>query len=98
MVRSPPAKGQSATRFAGARHCLVIRTRSWPRGRIVLEDETQPITAAMTPEQLNQIAEAVRNNLLIHLDREVDRAMGQLGITDEISDDEWQSLVDLILG
>jgi hypothetical protein len=25
-------------------------------------------------------------------------AMGQLGITDEISDDEWQSLVHLILG
>jgi len=98
MVRSPPAKRQSATRFAGAKHCLVIRRRSRPRGRIVLEDGTQPITAAMPPEQLNQIAEAVRNNLLNHLDREVDRAMGQLGITDEISDDEWQSLVDLILG
>ena len=51
----------------------------------------------MTPEQLDQIAETVRSNLLNHLDSEVDRAMGQLGITDEISDDEWQSLVDLIL-
>ncbi len=40
----------------------------------------------------------MRNNLLNHLDREVDHAMRQLGITDEISDDEWQSLVDQILG
>lgn len=52
----------------------------------------------MTPEQLDQIAETVRNNLLNCLDREVDNAMCQLGITDELSDDEWQSLVDLILG
>ena len=56
------------------------------------------ITAAMTTEQLDQIAETVRNNLLNRLDREVDDAMRQLGITDEISDDEWQSLVDQILG
>lgn len=35
----------------------------------------------MPPEQLDQIAEIVRNNLLNHLDREI----------------EWQSLVDLIL-
>lgn len=55
------------------------------------------ITVAMTPEQLDQIAETVRSNLLNHLDSEVDRAMHQLGVTDEISDDEWQSLVDLIL-
>lgn len=52
----------------------------------------------MTPVQLDQIAETVSNNLLNHLDSEVDRAMHQLDITDEISDDEWQSLVDLILG
>ena len=52
----------------------------------------------MTTEQLHQIAETVRNNLLNRLDREVDNATRQLGITNEISDDEWQSLVDLILG
>jgi len=75
----------------------VIRTRSRPRELIALEHGWVLITAAMTPEQLDQIADTVRNNLLNHLDREVDRAMGQLGITGEISDDEWQSLVDLIL-
>ena len=65
---------------------------------IALEHGCVPITVAMTPEQLDQIADTVRNNLLNHLDSEVDRAMGQLGITGEISDDEWQSLVDQILG
>ena len=45
----------------------------------------------MTSEQLDQIAETVRNNLLNRLDSEVDNAMIQPGITDEISDDEWQS-------
>ena len=76
----------------------MIRTRSRQKDLIALEHGRVPITAAMTPEQLDQIAETVRNNLLNHLDREVDRAMHQLDITDEISDDEWQSLVDLILG
>ena len=65
---------------------------------IAEEHDRESITAAMTPEQLDQIAETVRNNLLNQLDREVDRAMHQLDITDEISADEWQSLVDLILG
>jgi chromosome condensin MukBEF complex kleisin-like MukF subunit len=51
--------------------------------------ETLQITAAMTSEQLNQIAETVRNKLLNRLDTEVAEAMHQLGITDEISDDEW---------
>jgi len=48
-----------------------------------------------------QIAAYVEKNHhgpLFVFDDELDRAMGQLGITDEISDDEWQSLVDLILG
>ena len=52
----------------------------------------------MTPEQLDQIAETVRNNLLERLDSEVDHAMRQLGITGQISDDEWQSLVDRLRG
>ena len=76
----------------------MIRTRSSPRDLIAEEHDREPIPSAMTPEQLDQIAETVRNILLNHLDSEVDRAIGQLGITDEISDDEWQSLVDLILG
>jgi hypothetical protein len=43
---------------------------------IALEHGREPTTAAMSPEQLDQIAETVRNNLLNHLDREVDRTMG----------------------
>lgn len=88
---------QRCTPRRGTRR-LVIRTRSRPRGLIALEHGYEPITAAMTTEQLDQIAKTVRDNLLNHLDREVDNAMCQLDITDEISDDEWQSLVDLILG
>lgn len=49
------------------------------------------------PRTAGSDAETVRNNLLNHLDSEVNRAMRQLYITDEISDDEWQSLVGLIL-
>lgn len=59
--------------------------------------ETLPITAAMNSEQLDQIAETVRDKLLNRLDSEVADAMCQLGITDEISNDEWQSLVNMIL-
>jgi hypothetical protein len=52
----------------------------------------------MSPDQLDQIAAKVKDNLLNRLDSEVADAMDTLGITDEISDDEWQTLVDLILG
>ena len=51
----------------------------------------------MTPDQLDQIAKTVKNNLLNSLDREIQSATEQLGITEEISDDDWQTLVDLIL-
>ncbi len=51
----------------------------------------------MTPDQLDQIAKAVQDSLLNSLDREVHSATEQLGITEEISEDDWQSLVDLIL-
>ena len=51
----------------------------------------------MTPEQLDQIAKAVQDSLLNSLDMYVQSAMEELGITGEISDDDWQTLVDLIL-
>jgi uncharacterized protein (UPF0147 family) len=52
----------------------------------------------MTPEQLDRIADTVKDNLVHRLDSEVAAAMDALGITEDISDDEWQTLVDLILG
>jgi len=51
----------------------------------------------MTPDQLDQIARAVQNRLLNSLDRDIQSATEQLGITEEINDDDWQALVDLIL-
>jgi hypothetical protein len=51
----------------------------------------------MTPEQLDQIAKAVQDSLLNSLDMYVQSAMEELGITEEISDDDWQTLVDQIL-
>ncbi len=51
----------------------------------------------MTPEQLNQIADQVKTNLLNGIDREVDAAMKTLGMNEELSDEEWQALIDLIL-
>jgi hypothetical protein len=51
----------------------------------------------MTPEQLDQIAKAVQDSLLNSLDIYVQSAMEGLGITEEISDDDWQTLVDQIL-
>ncbi len=51
----------------------------------------------MTPEQLNQIADQVKTNLLNGIDREVDSAMKTLGINEDLSEDEWQALIDLIL-
>ena len=53
--------------------------------------------ATMNIEMLNQIAEKVRFSLLNQLDREVDLAMNELGINEEISDSEWDSLVDMIM-
>ena len=51
----------------------------------------------MNIEMMNQIAEKVRFSLLNQLDREVDIAMNELGINEEISDSEWDSLVDMIM-
>ena len=51
----------------------------------------------MNIEVMNQIAEKVRSNLLSRLDSEVDSAMNELGINKEISDSEWDSLVDMIM-
>jgi len=51
----------------------------------------------MTPEQLNQIADQVKTNLLNGIDREVDSAMKTLGINEDLSEDEWQALIDMIL-
>ena len=51
----------------------------------------------MTQEQLDQIANVVKSSLLSRLDSEVDQAMQSLGISDEINDQDWQTLVDLIL-
>ena len=51
----------------------------------------------MTPEQLNQIADQVKTNLLNSIDREVDAAMKTLEINEELSDEEWHALIDMIL-
>ncbi|MCP9832197.1 hypothetical protein KBZ14_14875 [Synechococcus sp. HJ21-Hayes] len=51
----------------------------------------------MTSEQLDQIAKAVQDSLLNSLDMYAQSAMEELGITEEITDDDWQTLVDLIL-
>ncbi len=51
----------------------------------------------MIPDQLDQIAKTVKISLLNSLDREIQAATEQLGITEKISDDDWQTLVDLIL-
>ena len=51
----------------------------------------------MTNEQLNQIAAAVQNSLLSSMDSYVQSAIEELGIKEEVSDDDWQTLVDLIL-
>jgi len=51
----------------------------------------------MTPEQLNQIADQVKTNLLNVIDREVDSSMKTLGINEDLSEDEWQALIDMIL-
>ena len=48
----------------------------------------------MTPEQLQKLADNVRQNLLNNIDYEVNRAAESLGLQEEISDDEWQSLID----
>ena len=51
----------------------------------------------MTQEHLDQIASVAQKSLLNSLDMVVQSAIEELGITEEVSDEEWQTLVDLIL-
>jgi|OM-RGC.v1.037681883 hypothetical protein len=50
----------------------------------------------LTPEQIDQIATTVRDNILNQLDMEVYRAMDSLGIDADISDDDWQAITDQV--
>jgi hypothetical protein len=50
----------------------------------------------MTNEQLMQIAREVQDKLISNAGSVVDDAMQRLGIDEDISDDEWQSLIDMI--
>jgi hypothetical protein len=50
----------------------------------------------LTPEQLDQIASKVRDNLLSHLDVAVPSAMKDLGMDLDISDDDWQAITDQV--
>ena len=52
---------------------------------------------AVTPEQIDQIASKVRDNLLNSIDMEVNRAMADLSIDAEISNDDWQAIIDQVL-
>jgi hypothetical protein len=51
----------------------------------------------MTPDQLDQVAKAVQDSLLNSLDMYIQSATKKLVITEVISYDDWQTLVDLIL-
>ena len=51
----------------------------------------------MTPDHLDQIAKAVQDSLLNSLDREVQSAAEHLGITEEISDDDWHRGMEFYL-
>lgn len=50
----------------------------------------------MTNEQLMQIAQEVQDKLISNAGSLVDDAMQRLGIDEDISDDEWQSLINMI--
>jgi len=54
------------------------------------------IHSVMTPEQLHLLADTVRQNLLNSIDYEVNRAAESLGLQEEINDDDWQNLIDMI--
>jgi hypothetical protein len=51
----------------------------------------------MTPDQLDQIASVAQKSILNSLDMVVQSAIEELGITEDLGDDDWQTLVDLIL-
>jgi len=51
----------------------------------------------MNPDQLHQLADSVRQNLLSTIDSQIDSAATSLGLVSEgIDDDDWQSLIDMI--
>ena len=51
----------------------------------------------MNPDQLHQLAESVRQNLLSSIDSQIDSAATSLGLSmEDIDDDDWQSLIDMI--
>ena len=51
----------------------------------------------MTQEQLREIAHQVQEQILVSVDSEIQAAKDKLGITADISDSEWDELINLIL-
>ena len=52
----------------------------------------------MTSEQLNQLVDTVRESFLHQIDSEIDRAMNTIGISQPISDQEFDEVINLVLG
>jgi hypothetical protein len=52
----------------------------------------------MTSEQLDQLVDTVRESLLHRIDSEIDRAMNTLHISQPISDQEFDEVINLVLG
>ncbi len=52
----------------------------------------------MTSEQLDQLINTVRESFLHQIDSEIDRAMNILGIPQPISDQEFDEVINLVLG
>lgn len=52
----------------------------------------------MTSEQLNQLIDTVRESFLHQIDSEIDRAMNTLSISQPISDQELDEVINLVLG
>jgi hypothetical protein len=50
----------------------------------------------MTPDQLHQLAETVRQHLLTHIVSQINSTAESLGLAMEDIDDDWQSLIDMI--
>jgi hypothetical protein len=52
----------------------------------------------MTSEQLDQLVDTVRESFLRQIDSEINRAMTTLGISQPISDQEFDAVINLVLG
>ena len=52
----------------------------------------------MTSEQLNQLVDTVRESFLHRIDSEIDRAMNTHGISQPISYQEFDVVINLVLG